>query len=235
MMAYEELPHRLNLQSKNLVKFDVSEKETNLSILAGSDLSSQALAALLKYRADIERYIQTDPQFAKSYSPLRLQRGAAPIIKEMAAAAKRTNVGPMAAVAGALAEFVGKELLSLTDEIIVENGQDVLLKINHPLKIRVSEKVALEIDPNPSPFSICTSSGTAGHSISFGKADAVVTIANNASLADASATAIGNVIMEAADIEKGLNLAKRIRGLSGTLIIKNDQVGAVGKVKIVPI
>ena len=100
--------------------------------------------------------------------------------------------------------------------MIVENGGDIFLKINQTRKVGIyagdspfSEKIALEVDPRPAPFSVCTSSGTVGHSFSFGKADAVVVIAASACLADAAATAIGNVVKEVTDIEAGLKQAGR--------------------------
>jgi hypothetical protein len=160
----------------------------------------------------------------------------------MAEAARKAKVGPMAAVAGAIAKFVGLELLAFSEEVIVENGGDIFLKIKQNRKVGIyagtspfSEKIALEVAAREKPFSVCTSSGTVGHSFSFGKADAVVVIAENASLADAAATAIGNVVKEISDIEQGLKVAKTIRGLDGVLIIKGDHLGALGKVKLVPL
>jgi ApbE superfamily uncharacterized protein (UPF0280 family) len=239
-MIYQERTYRNYIKAENLVKFEVIEKETDLLILAESNLYDKAFAGVLKYRSDLEKYIAAEPHFAKTFSPCPVRRGAPPIVKEMAAAAKKVKVGPMAAVAGAIAEFVGRDLLPFTGEIIVENGGDIFLKIIQARKVGIfagsspfSEKIALEVDPHPGPFSICTSSGTVGHSFSFGKADAVVVISESAPLADAAATAIGNTIKEVADIDQGLKLAKRIKGLEGVLIIKDDQLGALGKVKIV--
>jgi uncharacterized protein len=241
-MAYEERTYRNYVKADNLVKFEVIEKETDLLILAESNLYDKALAFTLKYRTQLEAYIQNDQKFLKALSPHRIQYDAPPIAKAMAEAARKVRVGPMAAVAGAFAEFVGRDLRHFTDEIIVENGGDIFLKLNQPRKVGIyagsspfSEKIALEVDPRPKPFSVCTSSGTVGHSLSFGKADAVVVIAASALLADAAATAIGNVVKEISDIENGLKLAKKIRGLDGVLIIKDDQMGALGKVKIVPL
>lgn len=241
-MAYQERAYRNYVKAENLVKFEVIEKETDLLILAEKNLYDKALACVLKYRGDLERYIQSDPQFAKTFSPYRVRYNAPPLVKEMAKAARKAKVGPMAAVAGTIAEFVGKDLRAFTDEVIVENGGDIFLKINQTRKVGIyagnspfSEKIALEVEPREKPFSVCCSSGTVGHSFSFGKADAVVVISSSASLADAAATAIGNVIKEISDIENGLKLAKRIRGLDGVLIIKDDQLGALGKVKIVPL
>jgi ApbE superfamily uncharacterized protein (UPF0280 family) len=241
-MAYQEREYRNYVKADNLTKFEVIEKETDLLILADNNLYDKALAQVLRYRGEIDKFISTHPKFAKSYSPVWTGFKAPPIIKEMARAARKARVGPMAAIAGTLAEFVGKELLEFTQELIVENGGDIFLKINQPRKVGIfagnspfSEKVALEVEPRKKPFSVCTSSGTVGPSFSFGRADAVVVIAQKAALADAAATAIGNVVKEISDIEHGLKLAKRIRGLEGVLIIKDDQMGALGKVKLVPL
>ena len=241
-MTYQERAYRNYVKAENLIKFEVIEKETDLLILAKENLYDKALASALKYRTEIEKYIEANPQFAKTFSPLHIRYDAPPIVKEMGLAARKTKVGPMAAIAGAMAEFVGKDLLSFSDEIIVENGGDIFLKINQTRKVAIyagkspfSEKIALEIEPREKPFSICCSSGTVGHSFSFGKADAVVVISKSALLADAAATAIGNLVKEIPDIDHGLKLAKKIRGLDGVLIIKEDQMGALGKVKIVPL
>ncbi|MGB9613117.1 MAG: UPF0280 family protein [Candidatus Margulisiibacteriota bacterium] len=241
-MTYQERTYRNYVKAENLIRFEVIEKETDLLILAEKNLYEEALAATLKYRQGLESYIEKNPQFLKSFSPLRVSSDAPLIVKKMAAAARKVKVGPMAAVAGAIAEFVGRELLAYSDEIIVENGGDIFMKINQTRRVGIyagnspfSEKIALEVEPQEKPFSVCTSSGTVGHSFSFGKADAVVVIAQDASFADAAATAIGNVIKEKTDIEQGLNLAKKIKGLEGVLIIKDDQLGALGKVKLVPL
>ena len=241
-MVYEERAYRNYVKAENLIKFEVIEKESDLLILAEKNLYDKALAFTLKYRTELEKYIASDPTFLKTYSPHRVRYDAPPLVKAMADAARRAKVGPMAAVAGAIAEFVGRDLLAFTEELIVENGGDIFLKISQPRKVGIyagaspfSEKIALEVEPRPEPFSVCTSSGTVGHSFSFGKADAVVVIAKSALLADAAATAIGNVVKEVSDIEAGLKQAKKIRGLDGVLIIKDDQLGALGKVKIVPL
>ena len=241
-MAYEERIYREYMKAEGLVKFAAVEKETDLAIMADSDLTDKALIAVHKYRAQLEKYLATHPQFEKSFIPIRARYDAPPIVRSMAWAARKARVGPMAAVAGAMAEYVGKEILKYSKEVIVENGGDIYLKIARTRKVGIfagespfSEKIALELDPRRLPFSVCTSSGTVGPSFSFGKADAVVIVADSASLADAAATAVGNEVKEVADIEKGLQLGKKIRGLDGILIIKGDQLGVLGKIKIVPI
>jgi len=241
-MEYQERVYRNYVKANNLIKFEVIEKETDLLVLAESNLYDKAQTAALKYRQQLEDYIDKDQHFEKTFSPCRISSDAPQIIKEMAAAAKKIKVGPMATVAGAVAEFVGRDLLPFTGELIVENGGDIFLKINQTRKVGIfagrspfSEKIALELEPREKPFSVCTSSGTVGPSFSFGKADAVVVVAKSALLADAAATAIGNQIKEISDIDHGLKFAKKIRGLDGVLIIKDDQMGALGKIKIVPL
>ncbi len=145
----------------------------------------------------------------------------------------------MASVAGAMAEFVGSDLLPFSPEIIVENGGDIYLK---SLKERVvgiyagksplTGRIGLVVRAEDTPLGICTSSGTVGHSLSYGRADAVVVLAKSATLADAAATAIGNLIVQSDDIPKGIEFARGINGLSGVLIIKDDNLGLWGGVKL---
>jgi hypothetical protein len=161
------------------------------------------------------------------------------IVKEMAEAGQKAGVGPMAAVAGAIAECVGRELMRFSPEVIVENGGDIFLNTLKPRLVGVyaggspfTGKIALQIEAEETPLGICTSSGTVGHSLSFGRADAVIVLSPSAAIADAVATAIGNLIKNAADIPKGINFAQGIPGLKGILIIKDDKLGLWGRVRI---
>jgi len=147
----------------------------------------------------------------------------------------------MAAVAGAIAEFVGSELLAFSPEVIVENGGDIYLRSLRKRVIGIyagksplTGKIGLEINGADTPLGICTSSGTIGHSLSYGKADAVIALSKSAILADAAATAIGNLIKELADISSGIELAKSIEGLKGVIIIIGSNMGLWGEVKICP-
>jgi len=193
----------------------------------------------LKYRDKLEGYIEQHPNFLTSLEPFPVDENAPYIVKAMAEAAARVGVGPMASVAGAIAEFVGNELLAFSPEVIVENGGDIYLKSLEKRivgiyagKSSLSGKIGLEINGEDTPLGICTSSGTVGHSLSCGKADAVIVLAKSATLADAAATAIGNLIKQSADIPNGIDFAKGIEGLRGLLIIKDDNMGVWGEVKI---
>lgn len=241
-MKQQEHKYRKLINAKGLVRSAVIEKESDLLILAEKALTDEALTTLKKERKFLEDYIAKNPNFEKSFKPLMISPFAPKLIRLMAWAAKKADVGPMAAVAGAIAEQVGKSLLKYSKEVIVENGGDIYLKTDKPRRIGVyagkspfSEKIAIEISPNDTPLGICTSAGTVGHSFSFGAADAVLVTAKSTALADAAATAIGNVVKDEDTITDGLELAKKIRGLHGVLIIKNDKMGAWGTLKIVSI
>jgi ApbE superfamily uncharacterized protein (UPF0280 family) len=238
--VYEPRTYRHWVKDKGLVGFNVVVKETDLYIRASSDLKRQAQKLVVKYRKQLESYIERHPKFLNSMEPLAVT-DAPRIVTAMAEAAEKAKVGPMAAVAGAIAEFVGKELLESSPEVIVENGGDIFLKSlkdrtigiyagNSPL----SGKVGLEIKGKDTPLGVCTSSGTVGHSLSLGKADAVIVLSKSTALADAAATAIGNVIKSVDDIPRGIERAISIKGLSGVIIIKDDRIGFWGKVEIRP-
>ncbi len=236
---YQPRTYRHWVKAKDLISFNVVVKETDLYIRASRNLKSKALQLVLKYRDTLERYIERHPSFLTSLEPLTVGDDAPRIVKLMSESARKVGVGPMASVAGAIAEFVGTELLTFSPEIIIENGGDIYLKSLgkrvvgiYAGKSPLTGKIGLEVSGEDTPLGICTSSGTVGHSLSFGKADAVVVLSQSATLADAAATAIGNMIKQAADIPSGIEFAKGIEGLKGLLIIKDDQMGLWGEADI---
>ena len=236
---YEPRTYRHWIKGGDLISFNVAVKETDLYIRASTNLKSKARKLVLKYRDALERYIKRHPAFLTSLEPLPVDDNAPHIVKAMSEAASKAEVGPMASVAGAIAEFVGTELLAFTPEIIVENGGDIYLKSIGKKIIGIyagesplSGKIGLEIDGADTPLGICTSSGTVGHSLSYGKADAVIVLSQSATLADAAATATANLIKQPGDIPGGIERAKSIEGVSGVIIIQGDKTGLWGKVKI---
>lgn len=238
---YEKRTYRNLVKTDDLIKFEVAVKETDLLVRAGKDLSKETRESVLKYRHQLETYITMNPEFQRSLVPLKDDSYAyAPeIVQEMIQTSQRVHVGPMAAVAGAMAEFVSKDLLKLSKEVIIENGGDIYLATSKERMIGIyagdsplSLTLGISIGPEDSPLGICTSSGTVGHSLSFGKADAVCILSKSAALADAAATAVGNVIRKKKDIERGLERGKEIEGVLGMLIIVGDEVGVWGNIKL---
>ncbi|MBA7475023.1 hypothetical protein ES707_10387 [subsurface metagenome] len=236
---YEPRTYRHWIKDNDLTSFNVVVKETDLYIRASTNLGEKAYNLVLKYRNALESYIRQHPDFVTSLEPLPVSDDAPRIIIEMSAAAEKVGVGPMASVAGAIAEFVGNELSAFSPEIIIENGGDIYLKSLEKRivgiyagELPLTGKIGLEINGQDTPLGICTSSGTVGHSLSYGKADAVVVLSKSATLADAAATAIGNLIVQPGDIPNGLEFANGIDGLKGVIIIKGDKVGLWGDAKI---
>ena len=237
---YQPRTYRHWVKGDDLVGFGVVVKETDLYLRAASNLRRKAHRMVLKYRGRLERYIAHHPDFLTSLEPVEVEAEAPKIVSDMAGAARLAGVGPMAAVAGAIAGFVGRELLEFSPEVIVENGGDIFLKSLRPRIIGVfagdsplTGKLGLQIEPEDTPLGICTSSGTVGHSLSFGRADAAIVLAESATLADAAATAIGNRVSDVADIEGAIEFAQSIGQLKGVVIIKDDKLGVWGEVKLV--
>jgi ApbE superfamily uncharacterized protein (UPF0280 family) len=165
--------------------------------------------------------------------------GAPEIVLDRTDAARICDVGPMAAVAGAVAERVGRELLAETGEVLVENGGDIFIYTMLPRVAAIfagespfSGKLGIRIKQLSQPIGLCTSSGTVGPSLSFGKADAAIVLANSAALADAAATALGNRVQEPGDIERALELLEMIPGVLGGAVIMGEHLGAWGEVEL---
>jgi ApbE superfamily uncharacterized protein (UPF0280 family) len=230
------------IKDSGLISFNVAVAQTDLYIRSQRDLKDKARNSVLKHRGSLEAYIKHHPIFLTTLDSYQAESEAPAIVKEMARVSQLTGVGPMAAVAGAIAEAVGRDLLAFSSEIIVENGGDIFLKISRKRLVGIyagqssfTKKIALEIMPRKTPLGIGTSSGTIGHSLSLGSADAVVALSSSASLADAAATALGNMVKAADDISKAIEKARSIEGLCGVVIIVGDEMGVWGGVEIVPL
>lgn len=224
---------------KNLISERLIYKQTDALIKADSrDAIEAAKRAIIENRNDLERYILRDPWFEYSLEPVDVEQYAPRIVKLMAEAAKVARVGPMAAVAGALAQ-VGVEgaIKAGARNAIVENGGDIFMQGDEGYMVAIhagdsplSNRLALKINPDMMPVSVCTSSASVGPSISFGGADAVTVIAKSGALADAAATSICNETIGAPKqaIIRAVEHAKKIEGVVATLIIYGDYVGYWG-------
>jgi len=193
-------------------------------------------------RGDICGYIKRDDRFLTTLEPLKLLPGAAPLVRCMASAGRKAGVGPMAAVAGAIAEALGRYLLSKgCREAIVENGGDIFLAGRAQRRVGIFpgrelhcwRDLAIKVSAEDMPLGICTSSGTFGHSFSLGHADSAVILAPDAALADAAATAVCNRVGSAEDMEEALAFGRSIKGISGIVIICGNKLASWGKVELV--
>ena len=231
---YRNLGHPTGLKSYRIVV-----KETDLQIHSEIDLTHLASELVAQYRGYIEGFIRCNPSFLESLVPISTDKPLPNIVREMIQAAATAGVGPMAAVAGAIAASVGQDLLSHTPQVIVENGGDVFVKTLRPLVMGIyagssplSLRIGLRLDGGKAPIGICTSSGTVGHSMSRGRADAVCVVSPNCALADAAATAIGNHVRSPTDISQAIEFGRKIAGVTGIVIIIADRIGCWGEVAL---
>ena len=239
---FEPRTYRTRMVRPGLTGFRVAVKETDLWVLAARDFSAEVREIVLQERQQLEAYIAKNPGFLKALSPWPADRFAPPVVREMIEAAAAAGVGPMAAVAGALAARVGRQLAPLSPEVIVENGGDIFLAIQHPATVALfagpsplSHRVGLRLDPSLSPMGVCTSSASVGHSMSLGRADAACVLAGSAALADAAATALGNRVQGPDTIAPALSWIAALPDILGAVVIVGEKLGAWGRVELAPL
>ncbi len=245
--AYSRRVYRKLITRAGLVSTQVTIEETDLHILAERDVTEEATALILQYRTQLKNYIVKNPQFCASLNPLPVDSIAPPLIRDMLRAGVQAGVGPMAAVAGAVAEYVGKGLVGLVGrDVMVENGGDIFLQRTEDCKVAIfagesplSYKVGVVIPSLQMPVGICTSSGTVGHSLSMGTADSVTVLSESTPLADAVATRLGNEVGRAGDgragVQNALDIAGEITGIIGVVVICGELMGASGDVELIKI
>lgn len=242
MAAYQERYYRVACRQQGLVAFTARVKETDLWIRAERDLSREAVDSILGHRRGLEAYIRDNPDFLSSLVPLPEDDLAPPLARRMLRAGRAAGVGPMAAVAGAVAEAVAMDLMRLSPQVAVENGGDTFLALAEDVTVGLwagrsplSGRVGLAIPAAAMPLSVCTSSGTVGHSLSLGRADAATIVAKDAALADAVATALGNRAGNKGDLAPALEWVATVPGVAGALLILDDRLAAWGDIELVEI
>jgi ApbE superfamily uncharacterized protein (UPF0280 family) len=233
--------YRQWVTANRLTAFQVTVKETDLLVHADKVRHADVRESVLSYRRHIEAYIERYPAFLNTLTPWSGAGPSPAIVEDMIRAGKKAGVGPMAAVAGAIAERVGRDLLMFSQEVIVENGGDIFLKTVFPVTIGLfagrsplSRRIALRVRGRSAPMGVCTSSGTVGHSLSWGRSDAVCVISPSAALSDAAATAVGNRIRSKSDVAAAMGFGQTIEGVTGMVVVIADQLAAWGDVEIVP-
>lgn len=212
-------------------------KETIATVVAEDKFIPVAEAEMARQRELLEGYIRRDPGFRTSLEPRDVFPDAPLLVRRMAEAAAKAGVGPMAAVAGALAEAALRAMAEAgAKHALVDNGGDIALLLEQPVTVGIFtgpssiRDIALRVDPRPEIFGICTSSGTVGHSLSFGRADAATVVSADVCLADAAATALGNAVADEDEehLEKALETLGGIEGVEGLLAVIGETLAVWG-------
>lgn len=246
MNLFEERTYRTQFNTHRFTGFEVKYLETDLWIGVDpasfkEEMKKVAQLKIESLRGIFDEYIRKEPFFKKSLKPFQPSDFAPAEAKEMAAAAEKAGIGPMSAVAGLFAREIGEELIRNFEmaELLVENGGDIYALLQSEMLLSVfagesilSERIGLVLPGGNRKMGICTSAGTVGPSISYGKADAVVVVCENVLLADAFATALGNKVKTPKDVEKVIQQAEKFPEIDSLIIICDDQVGIKGENEI---
>lgn len=238
--CYQERTYRRSVHAKDLKFFQVVVRETDLWIGAESDLEKEARDLVFLFRHQLETYIGFHPEFLTSLRPVEEDPMAPPIVKDMIRSSKKADVGPMASVAGAMAQWVGEALVDVNGQVIVENGGDIFMVVKRPVTVSIfagpsplSGKFGLLVQERQMPLGICSSSATVGHSLSLGITDVVCLLSKSTALADAAATALGNRVREISDLERVAPWAEEIGGILGGVVIVRDTMASWGDIELV--
>lgn len=227
------------LHNKNLFKHTFAIKETNCTIITDrADVIEEGLFSIIYHRKQLEEYVRNCPSFLYSLRPLHVNEGPS-IVRLMASASKKADVGPMATVAGVLADLAVEAMTYSGARVaVVENGGEISAISNRPIDVallagdhKLSGLLGFRLEEFP--IGVATSSGVFGHALSFGEAEAVTIFSENAGVADAAATAVCNIV-KGSDcrraVKRGINRALSIKNVNGVFIIYRGITGFSGKV-----
>ena len=240
MTEYTERGYRKRVRSEDLISYNVKVKETDLWISSERDLEKEARDLVFDIRNKLEKYIHSHPEFLTALEPYPEDLFAPEMIREMISLTGNIGVGPMASVAGAIAQYVGNGLLGMTEQVIIENGGDIFLKANRPITVAIfaggsplSERIGIIAPTRLMPLGICSSSASVGHSLSMGAADVVSVISSSAILADGAATALGNRLKSSKDLDRITEITSDINGIIGGIAIIGDKMAAWGEITLI--
>jgi len=237
-MEYRERSYRSRFSNDERRWFCVKFLESDLWIGVDSgsyraSMEADTYAMLVDLRRQMDAYLLMDPQYKTALTPYDAGLEAPNILKEMSRVSHKTGIGPMSAVAGAVAKKVA-EFLG-TKEVIVENGGDIYAQAASDMDISVfagqsplSEKIGLHIPAADFPLGICTSSGTVGPSLSLGRADAVMIVCKDVMLADSYATAMANRIKTVNDLQSVIDRISDLPDILGAIAVKDDRMAITG-------
>ena len=242
-MEYKERSYRSRFSNDERRWFCVKFLESDLWIGVDCGSYSASMEAdvygmLVELRRTMDAYLLMDPGYKQALKPYDAGMEAPEIIKEMSRTSHKTGIGPMSAVAGAVALRVADFIKSSfhVKEVIVENGGDIYAEASSDMDIAVfagqsplSERVGLHIPAWAFPLGICTSSGTVGPSLSLGRADAMMIVCRDVLLADSYATAMANRIQTINDLQPVMDRIQNTPDILGALAVKDDRMAICGR------
>ncbi|MGA2775570.1 MAG: UPF0280 family protein [Candidatus Omnitrophota bacterium] len=239
---YKKNFYRGWVKAEDLRLTQIIDKDMELQILTNKKTDEVFIRKKMwQYRMDIENYIERDRAFLVSLKPIMAAKDAPLIIKNIAQESKKANTTAMSAVAGAIAESLGHELLEAGfKDVVVENAGSIFLKTTRSIgigiyagKAKLWNKLKLKIKPKDTPLGIATFSGTLTQSLNFGCADSVIVLSKSTLLASSVATAVANRVNSKEDLQKALDFAKDIKGVIAVIIVLKNNLVSWGKVEFI--
>lgn len=223
------------------VSFQAAVGESDLWVTARESLAGPIADHLHEIRGQIQSFAVMHPEFLKSLVPVSVPAAAPAIVRAMADAGQACGVGPMAAVAGAVAQSVADCFVGKSPDILVENGGDLFLHSTRERTVALlaepesGANIGLSIAADEFPLALCSSSGKVGHSISLGRGDLVTVRAAFGALADAAATALANLIEQDRDVGRVVEQAKawEPQGIQGVFAQSGKKIAVWGKMELI--
>ncbi len=249
-----ERNYRLNTskqKNEQQIRIVVEESDIFLSctdLIEKNEILSFVHDELYYLRQILKSYILIHPEFQTSLMPIKSDSSANLIIQEMLSASSLVNIGPFAAVAGTVSEYLAYRVSNflqgknLPKDVLVENGGDIFIISTSERVVALldkpqeSIKIGLLLEPTQG-VSLCASSSTIGHSLSFGKAELVTILATKGSVADCMATACCNMLKSKDDFQRVLSFFEEIKphGLIGIFASCDNEILAFGDIKLTAI
>jgi ApbE superfamily uncharacterized protein (UPF0280 family) len=232
--------YRNNVKTGEKYHWKITYQYSDLLLSSDKNIAGLTEEPVKEIYRYLHRCFKEDPSFLKSLSPVSVKPDYPEIIKKMCLLSAEFNVGPMAAVAGTVNEFLAEKLNKYCGNLIIENGGDLYLRSKKDRILGVYAKnnyfkdgISMRIKAGQMPCGVCASSGTFGHSLSLGKCDLAVVLSKSAISADAAATAVANSIFSSDDIAASIERFKNYQGIDGLLLIKDDKIGLWGKIELI--
>jgi uncharacterized protein len=222
-----------------LLKEKFTHKESQCNIISDQQNAIEAAKESIKRNyTELEEYIKSNSKFNYTLKPIPTPEKPL-VVKLMAQAAQKADVGPMAAVAGVIADLAVEDMIKSGCKVaVVEDGGEISAQSNVPVDVAVgigdeplSKRFGFRL--TEFPIGLATSSGRFSHALSFGDAEAATVFCKDAGLADAAATAVGNAVKgedAQAGIKAGIKKGFSIEGVEGVMIIYKGQVGTAGRI-----
>ncbi|MCL5770657.1 MAG: UPF0280 family protein [Actinobacteria bacterium] len=232
--------YRIKVNVGNKFSWKVSYKYSDLFIVSKIDIYKKIIKLLPDFYRIIQEFIKKYPSFAKTLNSFNPKDDFPDIIKKMCQSSVIFKVGPMASVAGAVCQYLAQTLSKNNPYLSIENGGDIYIKSPSDIVTGLflnnkyfKDNIKIKIKKDILPCGIASSSGTLGHSLSLGKSDLTMIICKSPVLADAAATAVGNMVTTKDDIQKTINYFKKFEEILAIIIIKDDKIGLYGDIELV--